>query len=51
MATRVNADVLIPAVDYDADVITLDANPLDDRAVWGQADRVTGVWQRGVRAK
>jgi imidazolonepropionase-like amidohydrolase len=39
------------AVGYDADVITLDANPLDDRAVWGQADRVTGVWQRGARVK
>jgi imidazolonepropionase-like amidohydrolase len=39
------------AVGYDADVITLDANPLDDRSVWGDADRVTGVWQRGTRAK
>ena len=36
---------------YDADVITLDANPLDDRSVWGDADRVTGVWQRGRRVK
>jgi imidazolonepropionase-like amidohydrolase len=36
---------------YDADVITLDANPLDDRSVWGDAGRVTGVWQRGVRVK
>ena len=39
------------AVGYDADVITLDTNPLDDRSVWGAADRVTGVWQRGNRAK
>ena len=36
---------------YDADVITLDRNPLDDRSVWGDADRVTGVWQRGRRVK
>ena len=36
---------------YDADVITLDANPLDDRSVWGDPDRVTGVWQRGARRK
>jgi len=36
---------------YDADVITMDANPLDDRSVWGDAGRVTGVWQRGVRRK
>ena len=35
------------AVGFDADVITLDANPLDDRSVWGDAGRVTGVWQRG----
>jgi imidazolonepropionase-like amidohydrolase len=39
------------ALGYDADVITLDANPLDDRSVWGDPDRVTGVWQRGDRAK
>ena len=36
---------------YDADVITLDTNPLDDRSVWGDPDRVTGVWQRGIRRK
>jgi len=36
---------------YHADVITMDANPLDDRSVWGDADRVTGVWQLGRRAK
>ncbi len=36
---------------FDADVITLDANPLDDRSVWGVPDRVTHVWQRGRRTK
>jgi imidazolonepropionase-like amidohydrolase len=36
---------------FDADVIALDANPLDDRSVWGVADRVTHVWQRGNRVK
>lgn len=36
---------------FDADVITMDSNPLDDRSVWGDPDRVTGVWQRGVRRK
>jgi len=36
---------------FDADVIALDANPLDDRSVWGDPDRVTHVWQRGNRAK
>jgi len=39
------------AVGFDADVITLDANPLEDRSVWGDADRVVGVWQRGKPAK
>jgi len=36
---------------YHADVITMDANPLDDRSVWGDPDRVTGVWQLGRRVK
>ena len=36
---------------YHADVITMDANPLEDRSVWGDPDRVTGVWQLGRRAK
>lgn len=36
---------------FDADVITMDANPLDDRSVWGDPDRVTGVWQLGTRRK
>lgn len=32
---------------FDADVIAFDANPLDDRSVWGQPDRVTHVWKSG----
>lgn len=36
---------------YDADVIALDTNPLDDRSVWGVPDRVTHVWQRGRLVK
>ena len=36
---------------FDADVITMDAVPLDDRTVWGDPERVTGVWQLGRRAK
>jgi imidazolonepropionase-like amidohydrolase len=36
---------------YDADVIALDTDPLDDRSVWGNPDRVTHVWQGGRRVK
>ena len=36
---------------YDADVITLDADPLEDIAVLGNTDRVTGVWKSGVQVK
>lgn len=36
---------------FDADVIALDTNPLDDRTVWGDPDRVTHVWQQGRTAK
>jgi imidazolonepropionase-like amidohydrolase len=58
-ATATGPDTLGPqaphtgqlVVGFDADVITLDTNPLDDRSVWGDAGRVTGVWQRGNRAK
>lgn len=32
---------------FDADVIALDSNPLDDRSVWGDATRVTHVWKGG----
>lgn len=35
------------AESYDADVIGLDTNPLDDRSVWGDPGRVTHVWKRG----
>jgi len=36
---------------YDADVIALDTNPLDDRSVWGHPDRVTHVFKLGTRVK
>ncbi len=36
---------------YDADVIAFDTNPLDDRSVWGDPDRVTHVWKGGVLEK
>jgi imidazolonepropionase-like amidohydrolase len=36
---------------YDADVIAFDANPLDDRSVWGDPARVTHVWQAGELKK
>ena len=36
---------------YNADVIALDTDPLDDRSVWGKPDRVTHVWQGGRRVK
>jgi imidazolonepropionase-like amidohydrolase len=36
---------------FDADVIALDANPLDDIAVLGDTDAVTHVWQRGTTVK
>lgn len=32
---------------YDADVIAVDADPLADRSVWGDPDRVTHVWKSG----
>ncbi len=40
-----HAGILIPG--YDADLIALDANPLDDRGVWGVPERVTHVWKGG----
>jgi imidazolonepropionase-like amidohydrolase len=40
---------LVPG--YDADVIALDTNPLEDRSVWGVPERVTHVWQLGRRVK
>lgn len=36
---------------FDADVIAIDFNPLDDVALWGNAERVTHVWKRGVIEK
>jgi len=36
---------------YDADVIALDANPLDDISVWGDPGRVTRVWKAGSPVK
>jgi imidazolonepropionase-like amidohydrolase len=36
---------------YDADVITLDGDPLADIAVLADPARVTGVWTRGRRVK
>jgi hypothetical protein len=39
------------AAEDDADVITLDTNPLDDRSVWGDPDWVTHVWKRRTPKK
>src|SRR5580704_13151995 len=36
---------------YDADVITLDADPLADIGLLADPDRITGVWTRGRRVK
>ncbi|MEU4700247.1 metal-dependent hydrolase family protein [Nonomuraea dietziae] len=36
---------------YDADVITLDADPLDDITAMSDPDHVTGVWKAGRRVK
>lgn len=36
---------------YDADVIAIDFNPLEDNSGWGDPDRVTHVWKSGVREK
>lgn len=36
---------------YDADVIALDANPLDVITIWGEPDRVTHVWKSGEVVK
>jgi imidazolonepropionase-like amidohydrolase len=39
------------AAGYDADVITLDADPLADIGVLADPDRITGVWTGGRRVK
>jgi imidazolonepropionase-like amidohydrolase len=36
---------------FDADVIAIDFNPLEDSSGWGNPDRVTHVWQAGAIAK
>jgi len=36
---------------YDADVIALDFNPLEDNSGWGDPDRVTHVWKSGISKK
>jgi imidazolonepropionase-like amidohydrolase len=36
---------------YDADVIALDFNPLDEVSLWGTPERVTHVWKGGRRVK
>jgi imidazolonepropionase-like amidohydrolase len=36
---------------YDADVIAIDFNPLEDISGWGDPDRVTHVWQFGASVK
>jgi imidazolonepropionase-like amidohydrolase len=36
---------------YDADVIAIDFNPLEDSSGWGDPDRVTHVWQGGASVK
>jgi len=36
---------------YDADVITLDVNPLDDLSVFVKTEHITGVWRAGQRVK
>ena len=39
------------AMGYDADVITLDADPLADIGVLADPDHITGVWTRGRRVR
>ena len=37
--------------DYDADVIAIDFDPLDDASGWGNPDRVTHIWKAGTQVK
>jgi imidazolonepropionase-like amidohydrolase len=39
------------AAGYDADILTLDADPLADITVLAQPDHITGVWTRGRQVK
>jgi len=36
---------------YDADVIALDFDPVNDPQSWGDPDRISHVWKTGARAK
>ena len=36
---------------YDADVIALDFNPLEDASLWGNPNRITHVWKSGAAVK
>jgi len=36
---------------YDADIIALDFNPLEDAFLWGDSNRITHVWQSGAAVK
>lgn len=36
---------------FDADLIALDGDPLEDLGVWGDPARITHVWKRGVAVK
>jgi imidazolonepropionase-like amidohydrolase len=36
---------------YDADVVAMDGNPLDDLDMWGDPQRVTHVWKAGALVK
>jgi imidazolonepropionase-like amidohydrolase len=36
---------------YDADVITLDGDPLADISVLARPEQITGVWQAGRKVK
>jgi imidazolonepropionase-like amidohydrolase len=36
---------------YDADIIALDFNPLEEPTSWGDPDRVTHVWKSGASVK
>lgn len=36
---------------YDADIIALDFDPLEDASAWGDPDRITHVWKAGATVK
>ena len=36
---------------YDADIIAIDFNPLEEPTAWGNPDRVTHVWKAGIEMK